>query len=188
MSGAPIRQEYLETVLNWVSNGHIESYMSLHQKDKDADALRQYFVKVINWIKLNFTKSRKEMKGLPWGHLYAEYKDKQYNSNDLENKIKELLIDEDVTSKKGIYEYVLSEGTKASTLSLRAFTDKDKTEAFERQVVAGTRTAKCPKCTKLFDFEKMAADHIVPWSKGGKTLASNCQMLCRPCNGTKSNH
>ncbi len=24
----------------------------------------------------------------------------------------------------------------------------------------------------------MEADHITPWSKGGKTIAENCQMLC----------
>lgn len=29
-------------------------------------------------------------------------------------------------------------------------------------------------------------DHIVPWSKGGKTEMSNLQMLCWPCNNTKS--
>ena len=26
------------------------------------------------------------------------------------------------------------------------------------------------------------ADHIMPWSKGGKTVPDNCQMLCRDCN------
>jgi len=29
--------------------------------------------------------------------------------------------------------------------------------------------------------------HITPWSKGGKTVVNNCQMLCRECNRTKSN-
>jgi 5-methylcytosine-specific restriction endonuclease McrA len=31
----------------------------------------------------------------------------------------------------------------------------------------------------------MEADHITPWSKGGKTDAANCQMLCLPCNRRK---
>lgn len=26
------------------------------------------------------------------------------------------------------------------------------------------------------------ADHITPWSKGGKTTPDNCQMLCRDYN------
>lgn len=188
LKGSPIRQEYLETVLKWINKGKIEEYMGKHQRDKDADELQQYFVKIIDWIERTFTVYRKEMQGLDWGYLYDTYHLNAYNSKDLEKEIKVLIADEEVTKKSGIYEYVLSKGDKVSALSLRAFTDKDKTEAFERQIVAGTRTATCPKCTKLFDFDAMAADHIVPWSKGGKTIASNCQMLCRPCNGTKSNH
>ena len=33
--------------------------------------------------------------------------------------------------------------------------------------------------------EEMEADHITPWHKGGKTEASNCQMLCRDDNRRK---
>lgn len=33
-------------------------------------------------------------------------------------------------------------------------------------------------CGKGFEFEKMHADHITPWSNGGKTTPDNCQMLC----------
>jgi 5-methylcytosine-specific restriction endonuclease McrA len=32
----------------------------------------------------------------------------------------------------------------------------------------------------------MEADHITPWSKGGKTTAANCQMLCKADNRIKS--
>ena len=32
----------------------------------------------------------------------------------------------------------------------------------------------------------MQADHIKPWSKGGKTIAENCQMLCAKCNREKT--
>ena len=31
---------------------------------------------------------------------------------------------------------------------------------------------------KLFDIDEMEADHITAWSKGGKTVLENCQMLC----------
>lgn len=54
--------------------------------------------------------------------------------------------------------------------------------AFNRQLYGNTGKATCPKCndnTKLFDFNQMEADHIVAWSKGGKTNLANCQMLCR---------
>ncbi|MCD8334786.1 MAG: HNH endonuclease [Clostridiales bacterium] len=37
-------------------------------------------------------------------------------------------------------------------------------------------------CGETFPFEQMHADHITPWSRGGKTTPENCQMLCRDCN------
>ncbi len=33
----------------------------------------------------------------------------------------------------------------------------------------------------------MHADHIIPWSKGGKTVPENCKMLCTADNIKKSN-
>ncbi|MBO5990326.1 MAG: HNH endonuclease, partial [Lentisphaeria bacterium] len=27
---------------------------------------------------------------------------------------------------------------------------------------------------------------ITPWSRGGKTIVENCQMLCKDCNRRKS--
>ena len=37
-----------------------------------------------------------------------------------------------------------------------------------------------------FEFEEMEGDHIKPWSKGGHTVLGNCQMLCKGCNGKKT--
>lgn len=33
---------------------------------------------------------------------------------------------------------------------------------------------------------EMQYDHIVPWSKGGMTTVDNLQLLCEPCNKSKS--
>ena len=38
----------------------------------------------------------------------------------------------------------------------------------------------------VFEIDEMEGDHIKPWSKGGKTIPENCQMLCIPCNRDKS--
>lgn len=42
-------------------------------------------------------------------------------------------------------------------------------------------------CGKRFAIEEMQADHITPWSKGGRTAADNCQMLCKTHNHAKGN-
>ena len=62
VNGSPIRQEYLETALSWISEGKIEDYMAKHQHDENADELWQYFQDVIVWVHKTFTKYRKEMK------------------------------------------------------------------------------------------------------------------------------
>ncbi len=170
VSGSPIRQEYLETALSWINDGKIEDYMAKHQHDKDAEELWQYFQDVIAWVRKTFPNYRKEMASVNWGELYNQFKDKKFNAKKLEVEIAKLMQDEDVTKKSGIYPYALTRQEKY--LSIRAFNDKMKREAYERQ------KGKCKKCKKHFEIEKMEADHIKLWHEGGKTIATNCQMLC----------
>lgn len=178
VSGSPIRQDYLETALEWINNGNIEEYMSKNQHKPNANELWTYFRNVIEWVKLTFTTYRKEMKGINWGALYNQFKDVTYDTNKLENEIQELMIDDDVTNKKGVYIYVLTRNEKY--LNIRAFTDNQKRSAYERQ------QGICKTCGKHFDIKEMEADHITPWHAGGQTNAENCQMLCRECNRHKS--
>jgi len=87
--------------------------------------------------------------------------------------------DEDITRNAGIYEYLLDGDERH--LNIRTFSPKMIRAAYERQ------KGICSKCKKYFALEDMHADHITPWSKGGKTLPENCQMLCADCNRRKSN-
>lgn len=108
LNGSPIRQEYLEKALDWCSGGYIQSYMSAHQFDEDASELWQYFLSVINRVKMLFPNYRKEMKGLDRGNRYQLYKEQNYNAQKLEEQVKKLMEDEEVENKKGIYHYLLS--------------------------------------------------------------------------------
>jgi len=154
--------------------------MSEHQLEINANELKNYFPAVITWVKVTFPFYRKEMKGLDWGILYNSYKDKTFDSKKIENEISELMEDEDVSKKTGIYEYILSRNE--IFLNLRAFNDKQKRESYEKQ------NKKCLNCKKEFSIEEMEGDHITPWSKGGKTDIINLQMLCKPCNKSKGNN
>ncbi len=183
VNGSPIRQEYLEAALSWINDGKIEDYMAKHQHNKNADELWEYFQDVIAWTREIFPHYRREMSNVPWGELYNQFKSKKFDSKKLEKEITELMQDEDVTKKSGIYEYVLTRNEKF--LNIRAFTDKMKREAYERQ------KGICPHCKgenkkKKWEIQEMEADHITPWHEGGKTTAENCQMLCREHNRTKS--
>lgn len=178
LNGSANRQEYLETAIDWLSEGKINEYMSRNQHESNANELWLYFQSVINWVKVTFHKYRKEMKGIDWGKLYNTFKNEKYDSKLLENEITVLMMDEDISNKKGIYFYILTRNEKH--LNIRAFSDNQKREAYERQ------KGVCVKCQKTFEINEMEADHITPWHEGGKTNAENCQMLCRNDNRTKS--
>ena len=175
------RQGFLETALRWIANRdkiEIEEYMGKHQQDSDANELWMYYQSVIDWVNRLFPYYRREMKGVDWGILYNHYKNQSYNSEKMEDKIKELMMDDDVTKKSGIYYYLITGQEKY--LSIRSFTDNQKREAYERQ------KGICNNCKEHFEIEEMEADHITPWHDGGKTTSDNCQMLCRECNRRKS--
>jgi hypothetical protein len=182
VKGSTIRQQVLETALDWISGGKIEDYMSTHQDDKDAQELWQYWQSVFDWVKRVFPNQdsprAKLMNGLPWGKFYNKHKDDKLNASDLEHRIAELIEDDEVTSQKGIYEYLLTGNDR--TLNLRTFDDKTTQRIYAKQ------KGICPICKKHFAIGDMEADHILSWSGGGKTIPENCQMLCKLDNRTKS--
>ena len=183
LKGAANRQEYLETALRWISarDGiEISEYMARQNKNRveNCNELWFYFEDVFRWVARNFPKYRREMIGLDWGIFYNEYGDKIYDAAEFERRTVELMDDDDVTNNRGIYEYLLDGDERH--LSIRKFSEKIKRAAYERQ------NHCCKKCGKHYPIEKMHADHIVPWSKGGRTVEENCQVLCENCNRRKS--
>lgn len=178
LKGKPIHQDYLETVIKWISEGEIEDYMGRHQHDESAESLWEYFRSVIAWIESTFTEYRSSMKGVDWGSLYNTYKDAELNPVEIEAEVEKLLDDDEVQRESGIYPYILTR--KAKHLNLRAFDDRMKRRIYRKQ------NGICAICEKEFELKEMEADHITPWSEGGKTEEANCQMLCKKCNREKS--
>lgn len=184
VKGQAIRQDLLETALGWIALDRgltIEQYMSQHASDKEATELWEYYRGVIDWIQMTFPKYRKEMKDVnrDWGKLYHDFHNEHYDTAALDEEIERLMQDDDVTSGKGIYLYVLTRQERF--LNLRNFDQRTRRAAFERQ------QGRCPVCGLTYRIEEMEADHIVPWSRGGHTTPENCQMLCRKCNNEKGN-
>ena len=186
LSGKSQRQELLETVLDWIADHknlkNLELYMDAQKVNQTPNALElwEYFEAVMAWVQSTFPECREKlMKGLPWGKFYNKFCTKTYDATELEEKISKLLLDDDVTNKRGIYEYLLDGDERH--LNIRAFSQAMKLSAYQRD------GGICAICKKKFELEEMEADHIDPWSAGGKTNAENCQMLCKECNRRKSN-
>lgn len=60
-------------------------------------------------------------------------------------------------------------------------------ELYDR-TIGGVR---CPMCAAVFssrrELRQLQADHIIPYSRGGRTTWENLQLLCKPCNLMKGN-
>lgn len=184
MKGSPIRQDYLETVLRWVSDGNIEDYMARNQHEGNHEDLWNYYRDVIQWAQRVFPQSdttvqdyNKLLKKVDWGTLYNQYKDEDINLEGREARLRELLTDDEVTKRVGVFEYFI--GGDEKVLNIRTFSDKEKTQMYDRQ------EGICTSCDTHFAIGDMEGDHIVPWSQGGKTNLDNGQMICKPCNRAK---
>lgn len=192
VSGEWDRQEIYEKVITWKINStkdeDIRDYMMRNRNDENtADELWQYFKNVITWVKRLFPTYDKVMSKVEWGFLYNKFhNDITLSAIVLEPKVAALMADDEVQNKKNIYEYVLTTSGKddkaaLKLLNLRQFGKNEKKSAYAKQ------KGVCPSCMKKWDFEQMDGDHIVPWSKGGKTDVTNLQMLCKRCNNAKLN-
>lgn len=180
MKGTPIRQDYLEKTIEWKAAAEgvksIEDYMAIHQNDPTAQQLASYFRSVIEWVQAMFPHYRVEMQGVPWGILYNQNHERtDLDPVELEEQVRTLMMDDEITKRSGIYQYVLNGETK--NLNIRKFSDNMKRALYTKQ------DQKCAICGKeIASLTDAHADHIIPWSKGGKTTEDNCQILCMTCN------
>ena len=190
-SEAANRQALLHLVLGWIIETdkdqypEIKHYMSKHRNDQNADELINYYKSVIDWVHDMFGEIYyNEMRGLPWGLIYNKYRDNIYGHSEIQQTVARLMADDEVQNKKGIFDYVFDNNKKH--LNLRQFDSNIKRTVYQKQ------RGICPYCanteneSKMWGFDEMEGDHIVPWAKGGKTVPENCQMLCKHHNRIKS--
>lgn len=84
--------------------------------------------------------------------------------------------------QKVLKEYILEEMPYLIAKdSKRLFTTE------QRAVIYRLGKGVCANCGVPVSEESFEADHILPWSKGGKTRIDNGQILCSTCNHEKSN-
>lgn len=68
----------------------------------------------------------------------------------------------------------------------RLFTLDDK-KALLEQATKKDDKYRCAMCKQYFYADELQVDHNKAWSIGGRTVLSNAQLLCQPCNIKKSN-
>lgn len=200
IKGDPARQEIVEAAIKMVKPD-VEAYLAEHRHESDITEIDNKFHAVIEWADTTFKTYYKEQKGLEWGRLYDTYHSVFFSPDELDSIITELMADERVTSKKGVFEYALQAASGAagdkSLLHIRLFDDSTKRTVYTRQTESAKAEGKsnCPMCAmeeganrlKLYGIKEMDADHASAWSKGGETVIANCVMLCSTHNRMKGN-
>lgn len=197
VSGDVKRQAFLERVLDWVSKGNIEAYMSQHRYENNINELKTYFTSVIDWADSVFQDIRPEMCGLEWGRLYETYHNTPYDPAAVNDRVRALYGDEFVSDRKGIFEYILGGEQDKKLLNIRVFDERTKKKVYAKQTAKAEaeHISNCPYCaqmegankTRIYKISEMDADHVTAWSHGGSTDEANCQMLCKTHNRSKGN-
>ena len=195
--GSAARQDFLATALDWVSKGRVEGYMNKHRFDADIRELETYFTSVIDWIESVFAEPRDEMCGLRWGELYERFHKTAYSPAHVAKRVAELLDDDYVSEKRGVFEFVLGGEQDTRLLNVRCFDEKTKKAVYAKQTIDAKKkgVSNCPLCAvghdanaaRIWELKEMDADHVAAWSKGGETSAANCQLLCKTHNRAKGN-
>lgn len=199
ISGSATRQDFWERALEWVAQGEeqIGVYMARHRNDTNISEVETYFRTVLDWVESIFPSIENEMKGLDWGRLYESFHSKSYDPAVTAAAVKELYSDPFVKNRKGIFEYVLGGRIDTKLIDVRVFDEATKRSTYEIQTSQSKAKgiSNCPLCrignevnkNKIWSFSDMDADHISAWSKGGATISSNCEMLCKTHNRSKGN-
>ncbi len=197
IAGSIKRQDYLETALRWVSHDNISKYMSDHRHSPDIDELRTYFNTVIDWVRSVFIDVVPEMKGRDWARLYETYHSQAYSQTEVHCLVQQLLADDSINDRKGIFEYILGGCSDNRLLDIRIFNNATKRRVYNAQtrLAQAQGISNCPLCaqstgsnrTRVWQLSEMEADHVTAWSRGGATSEDNCQMLCRTHNRAKGN-
>ncbi len=148
IKGAANRQDFLEEALNWVSHGEIDAYMSQHRFDEEITELKTYFNTVLSWVQSVFPDVSDEMQGQPWGAFYEKYHKTPYDAANLAMRVRELLADEQVESKRGIWEFLLGGEQETKLLRVRVFDKTIARKVYAKQTEAAEKKghSNCPLC------------------------------------------
>jgi len=168
----------------------INDYVNENQKKSFADDQREIskYIKFISDIfdgygqlDIYFNLARKYLKdSVIW----------KQNKDEINSRIKRYLKSDDskLTNKaKEIEDIIQAIVNNISVDEKRLFSRDDKNEYLKKQKPNEENKYSCETCNKYFYEDELVMDHKDPWSKGGRTVLSNAQLLCSPCNIKKGN-
>ena len=92
----------------------------------------------------------------------------------------------DIDTHKTFIDYFVENGYSASLDPKRNFDKEVKDQLYARSNCCTHIDDNGNHCTET-NYSKLEVDHITPWSKGGRTILANAQLLCKHHNTSKGN-
>ena len=92
----------------------------------------------------------------------------------------------DIDTHKTFIDYFVENGYSASLDPKRNFDKEIKDQLYARSNCCAHIDDNGNHCTET-NYSKLEVDHITPWSKGGRTILANAQLLCKHHNTSKGN-
>ena len=92
----------------------------------------------------------------------------------------------DVDTHKTFIDYFVENGYSASLDPKRNLDKEIKDQLYARSNCCAHIDDNGNHCTET-NYSKLEVDHITPWSKGGRTILANAQLLCKHHNTSKGN-
>jgi hypothetical protein len=92
----------------------------------------------------------------------------------------------DIDTHKTFIDYFVDSNYSASLDPQRNFSKDVKDELYARSNRCAYVDASGVCCSET-NYSKLEVDHITPWSKGGRTILANAQLLCKHHNTSKGN-
>lgn len=92
----------------------------------------------------------------------------------------------DIDTHKTFIDYFVENGYSASLDPKRNFDKEIKDQLYARSNCCAHIDDNGSHCTET-NYSKLEVDHITPWSKGGRTILANAQLLCKHHNTSKGN-
>ena len=92
----------------------------------------------------------------------------------------------DIDTHKTFIDYFVENGYSASLDPKRNCDKEIKDQLYARSNCCAHIDDNGKHCTET-NYSKLEVDHITPWSKGGRTILANAQLLCKHHNTSKGN-
>ena len=92
----------------------------------------------------------------------------------------------DIDTHKTFIDYFVENSYSASLDPKRNFDKEIKDQLYARSNCCAHIDDNGNHCTET-NYSKLEVDHITPWSKGGRTILANAQLLCKHHNTSKGN-